>query len=187
WMGYGGGVGRLESSLEGMRASGPGFSLAMASTGDRARLDEFLGLATLKVRGRSPLRVERATDKRSAERARQLADVGVDVAEIEKQLNAGGTVRVELTAEGGPGPLGSRFWSDVVFRRAVAPSALFAAIVSDRRAALLALGLAALDDETLRYLNENRTLLRWIYEEHAGAFAAFGEALRVRDGRVVPP
>jgi hypothetical protein len=184
---YVNGVGRLQASLDAMRAKGPGFSLTMAATGDRARLDEFLALATLKMRGRNPMRVERATDNRSTERARQLADVGVDVADIEQQLNAGGTVRVELTAEAAPVPLGSRFWSDVVFRRAVEPSALFAAIVSDRRAALLALGLASLDDETLRFLNGNRPLLRWIYEEHAGSFAAFGEALRVRDGRVVPP
>ncbi|HMD37445.1 MAG TPA: hypothetical protein VKH42_20865, partial [Vicinamibacterales bacterium] len=183
---YVNGVGRLQASLDAMRANGPGFSLAMAATGDRARLDEFLALATLKIRGR-PIRVERGTDKRSTERARQLADVGVDVAEIEKQLNAGSTARIELTAEAVPVPLGSRFWNDVVFRRAVAPSSLFAAIVSDRRAALLALGLASLDDETLRYLNDNRTLLRWLYEEHAGSFAAFGEALRVRDGRIVPP
>jgi hypothetical protein len=184
---YVNGVGRLQASLDAMRAKGPGFSLAMAATSDRARLDEFLALATLKIRGRSPMHVERATDNRSTERARQLADVGVDVAEIEKQLNTGGTVRVELTAEAVPVPLGSRFWSDVVFRHAVAPSALFAAIVSDRRAALLALGLASLDDETLRFLNGNQPLLRWLYEEHSGSFAAFAEALRVRDGRVVPP
>src|SRR5258708_15240324 len=180
-------VARLPASLDTMRANGSGFSLAMASTRDRSRLDEFLALAALKIRGDRQLRVERSTDQHDTERVRQLSDVGVDVAEIARQLNAGETARIELGEETVPVPLGSQKWSDAIFRRPVGASTLFTTLVSDRRAALLSLGLAALDDETLRYLAGNPALLQRLYADHAGSFAAFGEALRIRDGRVVPP
>jgi len=92
-----------------------------------------------------------------------------------------------LESDSVPVPLGSRLWSDAIFHRRVDASMLFASIVADRRAALLAVGLAALDDETLRYIAGNTALLQRLYDEHAASFAAFGEALRIRDGRVVPP
>ena len=179
-------VGRLQVWLDASHANDSGFSLAMGQTRDRARLDEFLAAASLRLRGREPLRVEVATDKGAAERTRQLADVGVDVAAIADQLNAGRQVRIALTEETVPIPLGARTWSDVVFRRPVSAASLFMAIVSDRRAALLSLGLAALDDETLGFFAGNATALQRLYAEHAAPFAAFGEALRIRGGRVVP-
>ena len=51
-----------------------------------------------------------------------------------------------------PMPLPAGVWSQAVFRRRVAPADLFAAVMSDAAAARLAHGLAALDDETLRFL-----------------------------------
>src|ERR1051325_10368064 len=113
------------------------------------------------------------SDKRALKRAKEL---GVDV-----------PASIESTDETVPVPLSLREWSDVVFRRPVAASELFTAVLADRRAALLSLGLAALDDETLRYVAGNPSLLRRLYEEHAASFAAFGEALRIRDGRLVSP
>jgi hypothetical protein len=59
-----------------------------------------------------------------------------------------------------PVPLSAKVWSDTVFHRPVDVAALFAAIIADRRAALLCFGLAALDDETLQLLSDHTALLR---------------------------
>ena len=86
-----------------------------------------------------------------------------------------------------PVPLPASVWSRAVFRRTVPPDQLILTILSDRRAALLCRGLAGLDDETLEYLAERPLLVNVIYERAAAPFAAFGDSLRVRDGRIVPP
>ncbi len=58
----------------------------------------------------------------------------------------------------------------------------------DRRAALLASGLAGLDDETLEYLASSpATVLTQLYERSAAAFAAFGGSLRMPTAACVPP
>lgn len=86
-----------------------------------------------------------------------------------------------------PVPLDPEVWSAAVFKRRVAVEHLVDAILLDRRAALLAAGLAALDDETLEYLGSRPATLTVVHERSAAIFAAFGASLRVRDGRVVPP
>lgn len=86
-----------------------------------------------------------------------------------------------------PVPLTAATWSRAVFGRSVAPAALFAAILSDRNAALLAHALSALDDETLQFFAAQPQLLTTLYRRHAVAFASFPAHLRVRGGRVVPP
>ncbi len=98
-----------------------------------------------------------------------------------------GTVLSDHATETVPVPLTAKVWSDALFHRPVAASTLFVAIVSDRRAALVAHGLAALDDQTLRYLSDHPAILSSLYENHAASFAAFGDALRIHGGRVVPP
>jgi hypothetical protein len=86
-----------------------------------------------------------------------------------------------------PVPLSADVWSRVIFRRAIAPDDLLAAILSDRRAALLCHGLAGVDAETLSYLTEHPAILGDLYEHLPAEFAAFGSSLHVRQGRVVPP
>ena len=66
-----------------------------------------------------------------------------------------------------PVPLDADVWSRAVFRRPVAADALVTAIATDRKAALLAHGLAALDDETLDYVSREPLLLQALYEEGA--------------------
>jgi hypothetical protein len=142
----------------------------------------------LKLRAKNgTFSVELTADKQAAERVRQLADLGIDLTKLGVRLNAGEAVRIQIPTETVPVPLNAALWSEVVFGRPVAPSMLFAALVTDRRAALLAHGLAALDDETIQYLSDNRAILSRLYEDSAPSFAAFGEALRIRGGRVVPP
>jgi hypothetical protein len=85
-----------------------------------------------------------------------------------------------------PVPLTAAVWS-AVFGRSITPSALFAAILSDRNAALLAHGLSALDDETLQFVAAHPALLTALYRRHATVFASFTAHLRVHGGRVVTP
>jgi hypothetical protein len=86
-----------------------------------------------------------------------------------------------------PVPLTVELWSSAIFHRAVAPRELIAAIITDRSAALLCLGLSSLDDGTLGFFVDHPQLLERIYERSAPAFAAFSGSLRVAANRVVPP
>src|SRR5262245_52275576 len=86
-----------------------------------------------------------------------------------------------------PVPLSSAVWSRAIFRRLVAPTDLVAAILSDRRATLVARGLAGLDDETLNYFADHAQLLTFLYERASAPFAAFAGDLRIRQGRIAPP
>src|SRR5262245_17135710 len=86
-----------------------------------------------------------------------------------------------------PVPLTASTWGQAVFHRRLTAADLFAAILSDRQAALLCYGLAGLDDGTLQFLADHPALLRRIYERAAPAFAAFGASVRIHDGKVVPP
>jgi hypothetical protein len=86
-----------------------------------------------------------------------------------------------------PVPLSAALWSQSVFHRQVDRRDLIGAIFADRSAGLLCYGLAALDDDTLRFLVDHASLLGRLAERAAATFAAFGQSLRVRDGRIVPP
>jgi hypothetical protein len=86
-----------------------------------------------------------------------------------------------------PVPLTASLWSRAVFRRDVTSQTLFAAIVSDSDAALLAHGLSALDDETLEWFADHPALLTTLYRRHAIVFASFAAHLRIHNGRVLPP
>ena len=86
-----------------------------------------------------------------------------------------------------PVPLSASLWSRAVFGRAVTAKTLFAAILSDENAALLAHGLAALDDDTLRFFAARPELVTTLYKRHAPVFASFAPQLRIQNNRVVPP
>ena len=86
-----------------------------------------------------------------------------------------------------PFPLPSAVWSRAVFRHTVPAGQLAVAVLSDRRATLLARGLAGLDDETLNYFAEHPALVTFLYERASAPFAAFGGVLKIREGRLVPP
>lgn len=86
-----------------------------------------------------------------------------------------------------PVPISAAVWGAAVFGRAVPPDALLATILTDRRATLLCRGLSGLDEETLTYVASHPAILTMLYQRAAGVFAAFGQALRIRDGRVITP
>ena len=86
-----------------------------------------------------------------------------------------------------PVPLTADLWSSAIFKRRVTPRELIPAILADRSAALMCLGLTALDERTLEYLADHPSLLERIYERSATAFGAFSSSLRIEGNRVVPP
>lgn len=180
---------RFQSALATVQPRTSGVALAMATAkDDRNRLKDFLDLIGLKLREKNKVfSVERTDNKQAAERVKLLSDLGIDLGKLAARLNAGEIVRIEVPTETVPAPLPVKLWSDAIFQRPVAASELFGAIMADRRAALVAHGLAALDDETLRFLSDHPAILTRLYEHEAASFAAFGDALRIRDGRVVPP
>jgi hypothetical protein len=97
------------------------------------------------------------------------------------------SVSSDVATETVPIPLTVAVWSQAVFRRAVAPGAIVAAILSDPRAAHLCYGLAGIDDETLQYFVDHPGVITRLYEHDAAAFAAFGDSLHVHGNRVVSP
>jgi hypothetical protein len=92
-----------------------------------------------------------------------------------------------LTSDYVPMPLTAAVWSQAVFRRTIASNELFVEVMSDPAAALVAHGLAGLDDETLGFLADHPALVTWLYEQGAPVFATLTSHLHIRDGRVVPP
>src|SRR3954469_168725 len=85
-----------------------------------------------------------------------------------------------------PVPLTAELWGSAIFHRTVAPRELITAIITDRSAALLCLGLASLDDTTLGFFADHGALLERIYERSAPVFAVLAGSLRVQNTRVVP-
>ena len=119
--------------------------------------------------------------------------------DVERRLNAGEAIAWDLPHFAVSLPLSPRLWLAVLYRRdldgaeAAATAAALAAgmlarVVTEPGAARLYTGLAALDGPTLTWLAEHPRLQSRLYEEdRRAAFADFGRALRVRDGRVATP
>lgn len=89
-------------------------------------------------------------------------------------------------AEPLPLPLAPAAWRDLLGGD-LTDATLLAAVIQDRRAALLCYGLLQLDRETLAAVASNRGLLRRMYERHTGVLAGFGQAIRVHEGRLILP
>ena len=85
-----------------------------------------------------------------------------------------------------PLPFDADLWTRVIFRRTVTPDGLAAAILTRPEGAWLYYGAVGLDGETRAWFRARpHRLLR--ISAQAGAFAAFGPALRVRGERVDSP
>lgn len=85
-----------------------------------------------------------------------------------------------------PLPLSPDLWRSTILQGATGGEDLVTAILKDRRAALLYVGLSALDDETLTWLQSQAPTLVHI-RKFPEIFAAFGRSLRVRSGRIGVP
>jgi len=183
-------VGRFQRALALVQPEGrPGLALdAAADKADRRRLNDFLDLVGLTLRTKDrTMSVERTSSKDAVTRVALLKDFGIDVGALAERLNRGETVHLDVPTELVPVPLAAATWSQAVFRKPTDAASLFAAIITNRDAALLCHGLAALDDDTLAFLSGHPVMLGSLYEHHAGTFAAFGGALIIRDNRVIVP
>ena len=117
---------------------------------------------------------------------------------VEQRLNAGEALDWNVPHFVVPLPLSPGFWLELVYgERAAAPATaavraeiaadLLGRLLTDTRTAQLYLGLAALDGDTLAWLERRpRPLLR-LDDEGLAAFARFGGSLRVRDSIVHTP
>jgi hypothetical protein len=85
-----------------------------------------------------------------------------------------------------PSPLPPRAWRDLL-PVSVDERDLASAIIANREAALMYLGLMSVDRETREALANQRRLLQQLTRVNAGAVAAFAQALVVRGGRVEVP
>ncbi len=86
-----------------------------------------------------------------------------------------------------PLPLAPQTWARTILGRRAAPAALAGAILADRRASLLYVGLGLVDAGTLAALERMPDLLAQIDERRASVLAAFGRSLAIRDDGVRVP
>ena len=119
--------------------------------------------------------------------------------DVERRLNAGEPIGWDLPHFAVALPLSPRVWLQVLDRRtawsdeaADESVADFAAgivgrLVTEPGPARLYAGLAGLDGPTLAWLAQSPRLQSRLYADHLAAFADFGRALRVRDGRMQTP
>jgi hypothetical protein len=182
----------LMTAFEAARARLPEGQLTLALAekgGDQGdALKSFLELIGLRLReSQRRYSVELDGSNEAAGRVRAFETMGVRLEGLDKRLNAGESIDLELTSELVPVPLDADLWSRSVFKRRVAPAELFAAILSDPRAALLAHGLAGLDEETLQFVADTPALMQRLYRTDAPMFAAYASNLHVRNGQVAVP
>lgn len=86
-----------------------------------------------------------------------------------------------------PLPLAPATWVRAILKRRVSPPALFEAILADRRASLLYVGLSQVNAETLDALERAPEMLAMLDERRASALAAFGGSLAIHRGVVRVP
>jgi len=85
-----------------------------------------------------------------------------------------------------PLPLSPDLWRNTILQGAASGENLVTAILKDRRAALLYVGLSGLDDETLTWLQSQTPTLVHI-RKFPEIFAGFGRSIHVRNRRIVVP
>jgi hypothetical protein len=85
-----------------------------------------------------------------------------------------------------PLPLSPEVWRSTILPAPEGHGDLITAILRDRRAALLYVGLLSLDDETLTWVGSNRATLLHL-RKFPQIFASFGRSIHVRNGRIVVP
>ncbi len=152
--------------------------------GGTAALAQALGIETVPDRGRFIYELTRLLYN-APEGRKAAADAYLLAA---RQAASRGRRSVDTRpGELVPVPLTVELWSTAIFHRAVAPRDLVGAIITDRAASLLCLGLWSLDDATLEFLADRPQLLERIYDRSAPTFGAFSGSLRVQGNRVVPP
>ena len=150
--------------------------------GGLAAFSPLAGIDPVPDRGRYMSEVTRILLENDPQRSPEILAVRLKTARLK-------TDDRRLPTDAVPVPMSAGWWSDYVFHRRVTRDELVASILSDRNAALVCHGLAALDDETLAFFDDHGALVSHLVEKLAApAFAAFSSGLHVRANRlaVVP-
>ena len=157
--------------------------------GGTAALAQSLGIDPVPDRGRFMYELTRLLYN-TPEGRRPSADSAL-LALRQAQLRASrGIPQIDpRPAENVPIPLSADFWSTSIFKRRMTAREVIPAIIADRSAALICLGLSGLDDRTLDYLGDHPSILERIYERPTTvtAFGAFAGSLQIDGNRVIPP
>ena len=165
--------------------------------GARRALERFLDLFELR------LEREDASYRVAARRQEPRAICGADADwrsdAVQRRLNAGEALAWDLPHFAVSLPLSPGFWLELLYGERVEPATRAAARAAERaadltgrlvtasRAAQLYLGLSALDDLTLDWLQEHPRAILRLNDERLDMFARFGGGLRVLDGVVQVP
>lgn len=173
-----------------LRAAGSerGVTPRASTRGERRALSDvmdWLGFDMSVKAGRIDL--EERSDKTAAERLAFSRCLGVqftDVAEALKTLKPISLVPPDETA---PSPIDASVWQWLLGLRDAQGADILAGLINDHRALLFYYALSGLDPETLAWLVNQSDVLRWLFRERAPEMAAFGHALRIRNGAVEVP
>ena len=170
---------------------------ATSHEGARRALERFLDLFELRLEREGASYRVRAREEEP--RAICGADPGWRSDTVQRRLNAGETLAWDLPHFVVSLPLSPGFWLELLYGERVEPATRAAAraaeraadltgrLVTDARAAQLYLGLSALDDPTLDWLQEHPRAILRLNDERLDVFARFAGGLRVRDGAVQVP
>jgi hypothetical protein len=165
-------------------------TLAMASAGgaERTALRESLRAAGLRLREqRGGYVIELEPGRDAAALRERLHKAGIDAEDAAARLAAGEALVLAPPVTPVPMLLSLDVWNSLLGER-VTSDGLFATIVRDRRASLLYYGLQQSTPGTRSYLRTDQRFARWLYENAASAFAAFGSAFEVdANGHVQVP
>lgn len=140
---------------------------------------ETLGLRLREVKNRPVVEPDR--DDQAIERRAWLAALGIDATRVAQQLNQGDRVRLVVNSDMVPLPVPA-LWPTLLEKPGPAD---LVRLGTSHRAALIYMGLVALDSETLTWIAAHPRVLDLDTVE-AGTFAAFGRSVRVRGSRVEP-
>lgn len=155
----------------------------------RRRLEAIAEAIGCKLERESKVyRMTLESGSRQDRRREHLRLAGFDVDAALKTLNAGQPVALSLRGEAAPLPLAAETWTSIVRVPEELAGSLLSAILGDRRAALLYVGLLGTDASTRTFLEQHPALLQEIVgSDRAAIFANFGQNIRVAGGRFDPP
>jgi len=159
--------------------------LSLAAAGqNRAAVDALLETLGLELQ-RDRRTVKPRTDREAVERTRVFERAGLPMRDLAEQLNAGTPVSLSTRDSVAPLPLGAAFWQDRFDPRPPPQDVLFA-ILSSREMSSLYYALLGFDESTLAAAAGDTNLAAALIR-HAVVVPIVVPALRMQDGRVVPP
>lgn len=127
------------------------------------------------------------SDKTAAERLAFSRCLGVQFTETAEALKTLKPIPLVPPDETVPSPIDASVWRWLLALDDAEATGVVAGLINDQRGLLFYYALSGLDPETLAWLVSQPELLRWLFRERAPEMAAFGHAIRIRNGIIEPP